>query len=131
MLQNMCPIFMKSTQQGDFKKVEIWAFFIEIVAKSNYTLHPTLMPQKASQKLGFALLLNFYEIISWKLSIFHREGQILYETSHVSSLNWPLARVTQQQGIPFETHLIFTLFYKLLILVSRLELEAGPRFADT
>ena len=90
MLQNMCPIFMKSTQQGDFTKVEIWAFFIEIVAKSNYTLHPTLMPQKASQKLGFALLLNFYEIISWKLSIFHREGQIddrqiLYETSHVSN----------------------------------------------
>ena len=48
-------------------------------------------------------------------------NQVLYETSHVSSPNSPRAQVTPTLGIPFETRLIFTLGYKLLIIVSSLE----------
>ena len=35
-------------------------------------------------------------------------------------------RITQTQGIPFESHLIFALGYKLSVLVSHLEFERDP-----
>ena len=47
--------------------------------------------------------------------------------SRVSSRAW----IAQPQGIPFESLLVFTLGYKLLVLVSSLGLKAGPRLADT
>ena len=51
--------------------------------------------------------------------------------SHVSSHDSPRALVTQPRVIPFETYLVLTLGYKLLILVSHFELKPGPRFADS
>ena len=51
--------------------------------------------------------------------------------SRVLSLDSPRAQVTQPQRIPFETRQVFTLGYKLLMLVSHLKVKLGPRFANT
>ena len=51
--------------------------------------------------------------------------------SSVLSCVLPRAQVTRPQGIPFETRLVFALGYKLLVLVSHIELKSEPQFADT
>ena len=50
--------------------------------------------------------------------------------SHGSSHVWPQAQITPAQVIPFESHLILALGYKLLEIMSHHELEMGPCLAD-
>ena len=39
--------------------------------------------------------------------------------------------LSRAQNIPLESHLIFAFGYKFLVLMSRLKLKMGPRFANT